>query len=139
MVYGFIKEMKGHIKVMSEVGQGTTFTLFFPRAAQLQKIAAPALAPADDLVPARKHKTILVVDDDDLVRKSVITQINSLGYGTIEASGSAEALEIISSPEFFRSSVFRHRHAGPDRWRGACASGARAAARPEGHALLRVP
>jgi CheY-like chemotaxis protein len=101
MVYGFVKEMKGHIKVMSEVGQGTTFTLFFPRAAQLQKIAAPALAPADDPVPVRKHKTILVVDDDDLVRKSVITQINSLGYGTIEASGPAEALEIISSPDSF--------------------------------------
>jgi CheY-like chemotaxis protein len=101
MVYGFIKEMKGHIKVMSEVGHGTTFTLFFPRAAQLQKIVAPALAPADDLVPVRKHKTILVVDDDDLVRKSVITQINSLGYSTIEASGPAEALEIISSPESF--------------------------------------
>jgi signal transduction histidine kinase/CheY-like chemotaxis protein len=101
MVYGFIKEMKGHIKVMSEVGLGTTFTLFFPRATQLQKVAAPALAPADDLMPARKHKAILVVDDDDLVRKSVITQINSLGYGTIEASGPAEALEIISSPESF--------------------------------------
>jgi signal transduction histidine kinase/ActR/RegA family two-component response regulator len=101
MVYGFIKEMNGHIKVMSEVGQGTTFTLFFPRAAQLQKIAAPALAPADDLAPARKHKTILVVDDDDLVRKSVITQMKSLGYSTIEASGAAEALEIISSAESF--------------------------------------
>jgi signal transduction histidine kinase len=101
MVYGFIKEMKGHIKVMSEVGHGTTFTLFFPRASQLQKIAAPALSPADDLVPVRKHKTILVVDDDDLVRKSVITQINSLGYSTIEASGPAEALEIVSSPESF--------------------------------------
>jgi len=101
MVYGFIKEMKGHIKVMSEVGQGTTFTLFFPRAAQLQKVAAPALAPADDLLPVRKHKTILVVDDDDLVRKSVITQMSSLGYSIIEASGPAEALEIISSPESF--------------------------------------
>jgi signal transduction histidine kinase/CheY-like chemotaxis protein len=101
MVYGFIKEMKGHIKVASELGEGTTFTLFFPRAAQLREVAAPALAPADDLVSARKHKIILVVDDDDLVRKSVITQMNSLGYSTIEASGSAEALEIIASPEPF--------------------------------------
>jgi CheY-like chemotaxis protein len=101
MVYGFIKEMKGHIKVASELGKGTTFTLFFPRAAQLREVAAPALAPADDLVSARKHKIILVVDDDDLVRKSVITQMNSLGYSTIEASGSAEALEIIASPEPF--------------------------------------
>jgi CheY-like chemotaxis protein len=101
MVYGFIKEMKGHIKVASEIGKGTTFTLFFPRAAQLRKIVAPALAPADDLVSARKHKTILVVDDDDLVRKSVVAQMNSLGYSTIEAIGPVEALKIIVSPEPF--------------------------------------
>jgi signal transduction histidine kinase/ActR/RegA family two-component response regulator len=101
MVYGFAKEMKGHIKVTSEVGKGTTFTLFFPRAAELREVAAPALAPAGDLVSARRHKTILVVDDDDLVRKSVITQINSLGYSTIEASGPAEALGIIAGSEPF--------------------------------------
>jgi len=64
-------------------------------------VAAPALAPANDLVSARKHRTILVVDDDDLVRESVIAQLNSLGYSTIEAGGPAEALEIIASPEPF--------------------------------------
>jgi signal transduction histidine kinase/ActR/RegA family two-component response regulator len=101
MVYGFIKEMKGHIKVASELGKGTTFTLFFPRAATLREIAAPAVVPANDQVSARKHKIILVVDDDDLVRKFVVTQMNSLGYSTIEASGSAEALTIIASPEPF--------------------------------------
>ena len=101
MVYDFIKEMKGHIKVASKEGKGTTFTLFFPRAAALREVAAPALVPANDLVSVRKHKTILVVDDDDLVRKSVISQMNSLGYSTIEASGPAEALKIIASPEPF--------------------------------------
>jgi signal transduction histidine kinase/ActR/RegA family two-component response regulator len=101
MVYGFIKEMKGHIKVVSVAGKGTKFILFFPRAKVLREVAAPALAPADKLAPARKHKTILVVDDDDLVRKSVVGQINSLGYSTIEADGPVEALKIIASPEPF--------------------------------------
>jgi len=48
MVYGFIKEMKGHIKVVSEVGKGATFTLFFPRAPTLREVVAPALVPAND-------------------------------------------------------------------------------------------
>src|SRR5439155_7714202 len=47
MVYGFIKEMKGHIKVASKEGKGTTFTLFLPRAAALREVAAPALVPAN--------------------------------------------------------------------------------------------
>ena len=49
MVYDFIKEMKGHIKVASKEGKGTTFTLFFPRAAALREVAAPALVPAREL------------------------------------------------------------------------------------------
>jgi len=101
MVYGFVKEMKGQVKVASEVGKGTTFSVFLPRAAQLQEMAAPALVPADDQAPGRKHETILVVDDDDLVRKSVIAQIRSLGYSTIEASSPAEALELIAGAERF--------------------------------------
>jgi len=101
MVHGFVKEMKGHMEVASELRKGTTFTLFFPRAPTLREIAAPALVPANDLVPARRHKTILVVDDDDLVRRSVVTQMNSLGYSTIEASGPDEALKVIASPEAF--------------------------------------
>ena len=49
MVYGFVKDMKGQIKVTSEVGQGTTFTLStFPARCNCRKIATPALAPADE-------------------------------------------------------------------------------------------
>src|SRR5262245_45463162 len=78
---------RSNLKVASEIGKGT--------------IAAPVLARADELTSARKHKTIPVVDDDNLVRKSVIAQMNSLGYSTIEASGPLEALKIIASPEPF--------------------------------------
>jgi len=101
MVYGFIREMKGQVKVTSEVGKGTTFALFFPRAAQPQEMAAPALVPADSRASERKRETILVVDDDDLVRKSVVAQMRSLGYSTLEASSTAEALVLIAGTEPF--------------------------------------
>jgi len=99
MVYGFVKEMKGKIKVASEVGKGTTFSVYFPCAAPLPELAAPGIVPAE--CPAPAGKRILVVDDDDLVRKSVIAQLNSLGYGTIEAGSPAAALEVIGSKERF--------------------------------------
>jgi two-component system, cell cycle sensor histidine kinase and response regulator CckA len=101
MVYGFIKEMKGQIKVTSEIGRGTAFALFFPRATPLRVIAAPALVPADNRASERRRETILVVDDDDLVRKSVIAQMRLLGYSTLEASCPAEALALISGTEPF--------------------------------------
>jgi len=97
MVYGFVKEMKGKIKVASEVGKGTTFSLYFPRAAQLQHVAAPGLVPSESPVPASKRERVLVVDDDAMVRKSVVAQLTSLGYGIVEASSPAEALEVIAS------------------------------------------
>ena len=101
MVYGFVREMKGQVKVTSEIGKGTTFALFFPRATPLREIAAPALVPADDRARERRRETILVVDDDGLVRKSVIAQMRSLGYSTLEASSPAEALALIAGTEPF--------------------------------------
>ncbi len=96
MVYGFVKDMKGKIKVTSELGKGTTFSLYFARAAQLQELESPALVPAGSPPLAGSREMILVVDDDDMVRKSVVAQIKSLGYGTIEARSPAEALEVIA-------------------------------------------
>jgi signal transduction histidine kinase/ActR/RegA family two-component response regulator len=101
MVYGFVREMKGQIKVTSDLGRGTTFTLFFPRATQLQEMAAPALVPAYAQATERRRETILVVDDDELVRKSVIAQMKSLGYSTIEAASPAEVLKLIADAEPF--------------------------------------
>jgi len=99
MVYGFVKEMKGKIKVTSEIGKGTTFSIFFPRSRALMAVEAPTLVPAQKPVPGDQQKTILVVDDDDMVRRSVIAQIKSLGYSTIEASNPDIALEMIERGE----------------------------------------
>jgi signal transduction histidine kinase len=96
MVYGFVKEMKGTIKVASTVGKGTTFCIFLPRSEDLPVVAAPTLAPAKVTTSPNKRKSILVVDDDDNVRNIVVTQIRSLGYDLIEATSPTEALDVIN-------------------------------------------
>jgi signal transduction histidine kinase/ActR/RegA family two-component response regulator len=99
MVYGFVAEMKGRIKVASEVGKGTTFSLYFPRAGELQGVVAPGLVPSEQPLPRKMQERVLVVDDDPMVRKAVVAQLTSLGYGVIEVSSPAEALQVIAGEE----------------------------------------
>lgn len=91
MVFGFVKQSGGHIKIYSELGYGTSVKLYLPRSTA--KPAPVAAAVAQPL--ASGTETILVVEDDPLVRKYVITQIESLGYATLSAANAAEALHII--------------------------------------------
>jgi PAS domain S-box-containing protein len=95
MVFGFVKQSNGHIKIYSEEGHGTTVKIYLPCAAGLSD--APLESPASASI-AVGDESILVVEDDALVRRYVITQIESLGYRTLEASRASEALEIIDSP-----------------------------------------
>jgi PAS domain S-box-containing protein len=91
MVYGFVKQSNGHIKVYSEEGHGTTIRLYLPRSgAQSVQPAAAALAPAIE----GGSETILIVEDDLLVRTYVTTRLKNLGYQTLEAANAAEAIEI---------------------------------------------
>jgi signal transduction histidine kinase/DNA-binding response OmpR family regulator len=93
MVYGFVKQSDGHIKIYSEEGYGTTVKIYLPRA-----IARAERAPdAQPTAPAGGRETILVVEDDTLVRKYVTAQLQGLGYGTLEAANAAEALGIADS------------------------------------------
>ena len=94
MVFGFVKQSNGHIKIYSEEGHGTTVKLYLPRAAGFSDATVESAASASIAVG---NETILIVEDDALVRRYVITQIEGLGYRTLEASGAAEALEIIDS------------------------------------------
>ena len=97
MVYGFVKQMNGKINVVSEVGKGTKFSIIFPRASE-QKMAPERIPVAS---PAKNHETIMVVDDDEMVRRSVMSQLRSLGYTVIEADCPAEALNKIARQEKF--------------------------------------
>jgi PAS domain S-box-containing protein len=96
MVFGFVKQSNGHIKIYSEVGHGTTVKIYLPRATGLSDTAVESLA---SMSIEGGNETILVVEDDALVRRYVITQIQSLGYKTLEASRASEALEIIDGAE----------------------------------------
>jgi PAS domain S-box-containing protein len=87
MVYGFIKQSGGHIKIYSEEGKGTTIRLYIP--APKGQAASPA---APEPAPLRGEETIFVVEDDPLVQDFVVSQLQSLGYKTITASTGVEAL-----------------------------------------------
>jgi len=87
MVYGFVKQSGGHIKIYSEEGHGTTIRLYLPPARAMEEVAAPPVAPI-----LSGDETILVVEDDALVRDFVIAQLHSLGYATVAAADGREAL-----------------------------------------------
>jgi signal transduction histidine kinase/CheY-like chemotaxis protein len=93
MVYGFVKQTGGHIKIYSEEGQGTTIKLYLPPS--LGKAEARDTSVAPDIQGG--SEAILVVEDDELVRTYVVTQLLSLGYDVTTAANAAEALEVIKT------------------------------------------
>ena len=91
MVYGFIKQSGGHIKIYSEVGHGTTIKLYLPQGlGEAQAAQEVAGAPIEG-----GSETILVVEDDALVRNYVVAQLKSLRYDVLTAANADEALKII--------------------------------------------
>jgi PAS domain S-box-containing protein len=92
MVFGFVKQSGGHIKIYSEQGHGTSVKIYLPRATGLQQTASEAQASSGI---QGGNETVLVVEDDSLVRRYVMTQIESLGYSTLEAANASDALRII--------------------------------------------
>ncbi|TGN82691.1 PAS domain S-box protein [Bradyrhizobium yuanmingense] len=97
MVYGFIKQSAGHIKIYSEEGHGTTIKMYLPPG-------KTPTAVGEGVTPATiegGHETILVVEDDRLVRDYVLAQLHALGYVTLQAANAAEALAIVAAGKPF--------------------------------------
>jgi CheY-like chemotaxis protein len=92
-VYGFVKQSAGHIMIYSEEGHGTTIKMYLPPATGALPVVEPALVPAVE----GGHETILVVEDDALVRIFVLTQLHSLGYVTLDAANATDALVLAHS------------------------------------------
>jgi signal transduction histidine kinase/CHASE3 domain sensor protein len=96
MVYGFVKQSGGHIKIYSEEGHGTTIKLYLPPGEGTAEVAAAAALPAEG-----GAETIFVVEDDSLVRNFVTAQLQSLGYKTIAAADGKSALDLITAGQKF--------------------------------------
>ena len=93
MVYGFVKQSGGHIKIYSEVGHGSVVRIYLPRSHEraeevtLVRSGVPMFLSSSD--------TILLVEDDDLVRGHVEKQLIGLGYQVVAVSNGPEALEVL--------------------------------------------
>lgn len=96
MVYGFVKQSGGHVKVYSEEGEGTTIKMYFPRL--LSGSVEQEVTPAD-LDRAGGQQVILVVEDDDDVRAYSADCLRDLGYRVIEAHDGPAALRMLNRSE----------------------------------------
>jgi PAS domain S-box-containing protein len=97
MVYGFVKQSGGNIKVYSEEGHGTTVKIYLPRA---EGEAEPVVAHGAMQIVGG-NETILVVEDDNLVREYLVAQLQGLGYATLSATQAAEALALVEAGAAF--------------------------------------
>ncbi len=90
-VYGIIKQSGGYVFVQSEPGLGTTFTMYFPRVDE--PCEKPGAAPAT-LSAAGGSETILLVEDEESVRKLVLDTLTARGYKVLEAENGNAALDL---------------------------------------------
>jgi PAS domain S-box-containing protein len=97
-VHGIVNQSGGHILVHTEPGKGSVFEIVLPR---VEEPAEPIEEPMDSRTPVSATETVLVVEDEDVVRDLTVRALKKAGYAVIEASGGDEALEASA------------RHAGP--------------------------
>jgi CheY-like chemotaxis protein len=90
-VFGFVKQSGGHVKIYSELGEGTTIKIYLPRFTGPEEAAPPAKAGGRSDVAATE--TVLLVEDDPRVRTSTAAALLELGYTVTEAAGGEEALQ----------------------------------------------
>jgi PAS domain S-box-containing protein len=95
VIYGFTKQSRGHLRIYSEVGQGTTVRLYLPRALQ----DAIDLKPVAIETPRGHGETILVVEDDATVRSIISDVLRDLGYHVLTAADARFAIPLLQSQE----------------------------------------
>jgi len=94
MIYGFMKQTGGHVRIHSQVGRGTTFNLYLPRH---QTALETAPQPPAERPRAEQGEAVLVVEDDATVRMVMLDVLDDLGYGALEAVDARTAIPFIES------------------------------------------
>ena len=94
MVYGFVKQSGGHVRIYSEIGIGTNVQLYFPRSTAA---LAAAHAPREQWDKIANGETVLVVEDDEDMRALAITQLERLGYVVFAGTNATEGLDLVRS------------------------------------------
>ena len=94
MVYGFVHQSGGHIRIDSAPAQGTTIHLFLPRTMEHEP---PLLEPEHTPVVAGGNETILVAEDNEGVRDTVVSMLVELGYRVLKAKDAASAMNVLES------------------------------------------
>jgi PAS domain S-box-containing protein len=102
MVFGFVRQSRGDIRIVSEVGKGTSVTLFLPRAEDVVSVvpvvsAARAGDRGDGAAAAGRDQLVLLVEDDPDVRHAVRRQLVELGYQVLEARDGEDARALLAA------------------------------------------
>jgi len=93
-VYGFAKQLGGHVKIYSELGEGTTVKMYLRRHAGA---LAPSVQRTTEPAQARTGECVLVVEDDAEVRSYVVDALGALDYDVLQAAGADDALQLLQS------------------------------------------
>jgi PAS domain S-box-containing protein len=97
MVFGFVKQSGGHLRIYSEVGVGTTVKIYLPRCVEATSATDPSRDPVEPttLPSARDGETVLVVEDNDDVRAFGVSALERLGYKVLQAADGPAALHLL--------------------------------------------
>ena len=98
MVYGFVKQSGGHLKIYSETGEGTTVNIYLPRNHGEEVEVEDKVAP-DSIPQSTDSETILVCEDDDEVRAYSVQSLRELGYHVLEAADGQSALRLLEKAD----------------------------------------
>jgi CheY-like chemotaxis protein len=96
MVHGFAEQCGGVATIESELGRGTTVKLLLPRSTDVQSVREDTIAAR---IAPGGHETILVVEDDEDLRETVVSALTQLGYRALAAANAEAALRILSGQE----------------------------------------